>query len=562
MYGAFLVAALALAGAQTWALRETLPSPDTVEYFEVADQIVAVGYQRAMSLHWSPLYPLYLAAAAGALGRGLERELTVSVVGYAALLLLACTIVAFVVRSLGRSLWPDRDQSARLSWTACGLGITLYLCFSLFKVSLRLPDVLVLCFVTLALWSWCKGFQAGLGARWAFCAGIFGGLGFLSRANLLHWSVTLGLIACAIAPKASIRRRAMALSAFFLGLLVFVGPQAYVLSLERGRFTFGESGKLVFAETYGAVWERGEAEWPVQLAGRDVRIFPEYRMVNFPGFYDPGREYDGARVPFRLSAAIRGMSRAAHSCLFGYYSPSFALLWPLVWMTWPLLLFAGDMLAGRRGKGGQDDFPERQRAAWLLVTGGAVGVAMHLMSFCIGYYLAPYVFAMVTGLMLLMLRRLEESELARYGHRSCYIVAAGCAVVTLLSTMAMYRSAHSRGVQQGIAGTHAVVSALQHVPAPGSGLRRVAVGGHSIGQYFVRLSRSQVFADLPDLSVFDDPARLARAIEVLRDHDVRVVLAPLSACADSPAMPWRAVRGSGWCLLELGRGSGGVGSRI
>ena len=70
-----------------------------------------------------------------------------------------------------------------------------------------------------------------------------------------------------------------------------------------------------------------------------MRVFTESHDLNFPGFYEPGREFDDATIPFRLTKTVWTVVRAAHASLFGYWSPAFALMWPLFWALWPVMAY-------------------------------------------------------------------------------------------------------------------------------------------------------------------------------------------------------------------------------
>ena len=182
--------------------------------------------------------------------------------------------------------------------------------------------------------------------KWTAAAGVLSGVTYLARANLLHWSLVVGAVACVLAPGVPPRRRLLAFAGFCMGLMLVFGPQSYVFSTARGRFTFGETGKLGFADVYPAVWPGGVPAWPVVLEGGDVRLFTEPRDVQFPGFYDPSREFDDATIQFSLRRAAWAIPRSVNSCLMGAWSASFALMWPLLWAVWPLLLFGVGRFSG------------------------------------------------------------------------------------------------------------------------------------------------------------------------------------------------------------------------
>jgi hypothetical protein len=354
----------------------------------------------------------------------------------------------------------------------------------------------------------------------------------------LHWSVVVAAVACVLAPEARAAKRCAAYGVFLVGLLAIVGPQTYLLSTARGHFTFGESGKLVFAETYGAVWSGQYPAWPVRASDGDVRIFTETRDLNFPGFFEPGREYDDATVPFSVTKAMLTIVRSVHASLFGYWSPSFALMWPLCWVLWPALLFGvgvPSMLGGERAL--RREVVIRRRLSWFLMCAGAVGVGMHLVSFSLGYYLPPYLPP-------------DEPSARRQRYRAVWIVAIGLVLTTGLTSAGYLRRNMLRSISDAAADTSAITEALSALPSHGGGRRRIAVASTWLGIYGVRLSNSQVAADIPNPAVLHDPARSRGIVEALRAQGVVGILIPRTDAERDDPLPWRPVT-SAWALAEL-----------
>jgi hypothetical protein len=544
-----LLMACAIAALQILVFHNVQPAPDSIAYFEVADQIQRVGYAQALSLHWSPLYPLYLLAVRLIAAPPPARELLVTTVADAPLLVTLCGIVGAVFVSLGRLCFPDRDDVAR-AWLACACGLSIFFAFGVLRVGLRMPDALVTSLAMLAIWAWCQAMARDLDLRWSALAGLFSGLAFLARSNLLHWSLVVGAAACVLAPATRRARRWTAFFVFVVGLLAIAGPQVAVLSAARGHFTFGESGKLVFAETYGATWPAGHPAWPIRASGGDVRVFTDTRDLNFPGFYEPGREYDDAIVPFKASKALLTVVRSARATLFGYWSPSFALMWPLLWALWPACLFGIGGLAFFGSADRDRTQLLRQRVSWFLIASGSAGVAMHLLSFSLGYYLPPYLIPLFMGIYLAMLTPAPGDGVARTPRqRAAWIMAAGFCLVTVLSTASSLRRSDDRARVEATADTNALAAALDRLPATG-GRRRIAVAGSWLGTYAIRLSNSQVTADIPDPATLQDGPRRVSALRALRDLGVVAILGRRSLLQADDHLVWTPVTGD-WAIADI-----------
>jgi hypothetical protein len=552
---ATIALAAGLAAVQLRSLTTSMPPPDALTYFDVADQIQRVGYARALPLHWSPLYPVVIVAMRLLFHVQPAQELAATARLDAACLVALSTTVVLMFAWIAGACWPDR-ASVRLVYTCAGAALGLYFAFGVLRVGLRMPDALVAPLALCAVWAWCRALFTRLDLRWCAAAGLLSGLSYLARANLLHWSVLVGLVACIVAPAVPARRRASAYLAFAVGLIAVVGPQTYVLSRDRGYFTVGESGKIVFAETYGAVWPPDGHRWPVRPGGGDVRIFTERHDVRFPGFYDPGREFDDAVVPFRWRTAGWGLLSAVNATLFGFWAPSFSLAWALLWALWPIAFALADPrvrswhpLADQRF-----DAP-RLRIAVFLILAGAGGLTMHLLSKSIGYYLTPYLTAFFMGLYIVVLE-LDGPD-GTVHRRAVALTAAGFVLFTVLWCAQTLRPTAVRGREAATVEAQAMASVLGALPAAADGHRRIAAVGDWLGLYGVRLSNSQLAADIPDPEAIRDPVRRARAMTTLRKYGFAGVLARRQHLDDESG-EWKPIGDGTWALLDLRSTSGGA----
>ena len=539
----FVPIAIALGAVQFYLMRHVLPPPDGLQYFQVADQITRVGYLKALPIHWSPLYPLYVVATRALLPSDGARELTATSAGDAVLLVLLCLAATLAFLSLARLCWPDDDRP-RAAWVAYAGGLAIFLAFAILRVGLRMPDAMVTSIVIGILWSWGHAFARRLDLRWCLLAGICSGIGYLSRANLLHWSSAVAIVACVVAPDAPRGRRFAAFGVFAIGLLMFVGPETYVLSADRGQFTFGETGKIVFSESYGVAYPNGYPAWPVRKSGGDVRVFTESHVLNLPGFYDPGREFDDAKVPAQWGRLAWAVIRGVNACLFGNWAPSFALMWPLVWALWPVALFDIKW----RATGGDAGTMLRRRLAWFLILAGSGGFAMHLLSFCNGYYMPPYLIALLTGAALLVIDAAPVDARQRY--RACHIIAAGFLLVSVLWTLHYFRQAERRGQLGALPDAQRLATRLSALPPGPDGLRRIAVAGDWGALYGARLAGAQVLADLPIPAALHDATRWAAVVRALRSEGVVAVLIPRDEFRGGDPWPWEGVTDQ-WLIVDI-----------
>ena len=101
-----------------------------------------------------------------------------------------------------------------------------------------------------------------------------------------------------------------------------------------------------------------------------------------------------------------------------------------------------------------------------------------------------------------------------------------------------------------------MAAALTPYPISETGLRQIAaVGRNWLGLYGVRLSGSQLLADIPNPDVLHDPIRLAKAMETLRRQGIVALLVPGGALRPQDGLVWQPIGSGAWTIVDL-RASG------
>jgi hypothetical protein len=330
-------------------------------------------------------------------------------------------------------------------------------------------------------------------------------------------------------------RRIAAMAVFVLGLSVFALPQIGVLSAQKGELSLG-AGMIPLAEVYGVQWPQGGSAWPEKAADGDVRIFSTSREVHYPGFYEPEREYEGATILYSFPKMVRGGLRAAQSLLFGFWSSTYALLWPLLIAFLPAIFFGVRF---------------RRVESVFLVVCGAAGVATHFFSFCIGYYLGAYLVMFFGGLSMAMLDSKSADESRRLAGRALFATGMIFILAAFLTTFSYFRAASRRGIIEGNAETASLVQGLKEIPAQEGKLTRLAVAGEWLGLYAVRLSGAQVYAEIQKTDALHDRERTARILDALKAHDVRALIVPNGAWEGLEGLGPKPIKGTRWMRVEL-----------
>jgi hypothetical protein len=238
---------------QAWAHR-LIVDYDGVSYLDIADDYAHGAWSSAINGYWSPLYSWLLAIVIYPMKflRSSESTLLhlVNFSGY----LGAYASFEFFLSQLFRSEQNAHSDGlvagSETAWHTLGLGLFLYSSLYMANHAGSSPDIFVVLFVYLAagLLPRIQSGQAHAGTYGAFGAAL--GFGYLAKSAMFP----LSLVFLTVAGFICVRQRKGRL-VFLLALVCFAlvaGPWMAVLSHAKGRFTFGDVGRLAYAERAGA----------------------------------------------------------------------------------------------------------------------------------------------------------------------------------------------------------------------------------------------------------------------------------------------------------------------
>src|SRR5271157_5042174 len=288
-----LFASLALGLLHAWFGRYSM-NVDGMSYLDVGDSFFRRDWANAVNAWWSPLYPWTLGLVLGLAKPSPRWEFPlvhlvnfgVFVAALLAFRFLLHTLLAFS-REQTSGATPN-DGQALPQWALVLLAYPIFLWTALEVETLYgvSPDLAVMACVCLTAGMLLRLRQGD--KLWRFALfGLILGIGYWTKAVLFP----LGFVALATAylwrRSSPGWGRGMAVTS--LVFLCASAPLIFLLSHQKGRFTFGDSGKLNYARfvsprTYWRNWQ-GQGEVP----GSGTAVHPTRQLLRHPPLF----EFDG-----------------------------------------------------------------------------------------------------------------------------------------------------------------------------------------------------------------------------------------------------------------------------
>ena len=360
---AWILAAV-LGAAQAWISRFDLVN-DTVSYLDMGDYFFHGHPAAIINGIWSPLYAFLLGLTVTVFRTTIYSEYPVIHLLLFVIFLFALYCFEYFIRQLEsfhNAHTPRTPDFAHdWAWTAIAYVLFLWASLGLIGVYETNPDMLIAAFFYLACGFLLK-IAAGHATWKTFCAfGVTLGLGYLTKSVMFPLSIALLLVA-AILAKREPRRILIAVSAFFLLALPFIG----MLSAQKGHLTFGDSGKYNYAVHINQVprhhWQgSGSAFGAPVHPTREISAWPTAFEFNgplpgtYPAWYDPTFWYEGVQPHVHLRQELKAFGRnafgefdifflALNGTLFTTLLVSFIAskdriaVWKSVYRTWFLVI--------------------------------------------------------------------------------------------------------------------------------------------------------------------------------------------------------------------------------
>ncbi len=417
----FWLFAMVAGASQAWVARDTIAA-DGISYLDMGDAAAHGQWKALVNGYWSPGYPAAIAVGLAAVRPAPEHEFAVMHAVNFAIFLFALASFELFLRAL---IAASSDKRSLPPWLLQIIGYLLFawIALDLITVTVTSPDMFLAGFVFLSagiLLRIAAG-SVGWGTYVSFGAAL--GFGYYAKAPLFPLSfvfLALGVIAGWKA-RAPLRRSLLAVFVFVL----VVAPLVTLLSLDKHRLTFGDSGKLNYAwyvdgasyrhwqgDPLGAhsevapKWTAGPVSSGTPLhATRKILDSPSVYEFDgpvggtYPVWYDPSYWNDGIHIQFDLRQEIRkivtnirflyALALNVHAIQLFQNGHSYLLFSPLL-----AVVFIGLLYLAARHDGTFVFWP----AAWMAVLPALAALGMYVLVYCEPRHVAPFLALLFAGL--------------------------------------------------------------------------------------------------------------------------------------------------------------------
>jgi len=351
--------------SQAWSWRFYI-EPDGVSYIEIAHAYIQRDFANAVNAYWSPLYSWLLALVISVAHVPEYREATSLHLVNFFVYLLSLASFAFFFEELTAFLRASAGETlsrTRWAWNVFGYSLFFFAALQLVGVGIDQPDLIVLAASLLATGLLIR-MKRGAASWVAYLAlGITLAAAYLAKAVM--FPLAFFFIFSSLHAPGNWKRSALRTTTALVTFLIVASPWILTLSNAKGRFTFGDTGRLNYAFYVNDLVNR--PYWHGEDAGlgtpthshRRLNAIPPVEDVFGPGpgsyplWYDPSYWYDGVRPHFEwrgqlrtlraslgdyfhMLSAQRGIATAFLTLVFfsgwkGEWLKEFARLWP-VWL--------------------------------------------------------------------------------------------------------------------------------------------------------------------------------------------------------------------------------------
>jgi len=528
-------------------------NPDGVSYLDVGQSFFHRDWANAVNAWWSPLYSWTLGLVLGIVNPGPKWEFPLVHLVNLAVFLLALFAFRFFLHALLKfneplsKPWPQ-DRKSLPQWAFMLLAYPIFLWIALevetlYDVS---PDMAVLaCFCLSA------GFLLRLRPEdklWKFALfGLILGLGYWTKTILFP----LGFVILATGywwRRGNRWGRGIAVA--LLAFLCSSAPLIFLLSAQKDRFTFGDSGRLNFAwyvspHTFWRNWQgevpgSGTPAHPTRQLLQHPPVFQFDGPVvgTYPPWTDPSYWNEGLQGHFKLKPELEVLAGTVPSEL------------RLLLLARPQLVTALIVLALLSGS----EWFTGLHQLWPLIAMSGAGMALYLPLVENDRYLGGFVIVLFLTLLIALRLRVWDQTSAAYVTLAVFLTMTAATADYTVRILTNHLAIPGSGPNSTVQDVTAAEELWRMGIRPGD---KVAVIGDGTGAYWARLAKLRIIAEIMDANhgpreFWDSPEEVRESVyQIFAKTPAKLVVSTCRVCPPGLMNGWENIAGTPYCVYRL-----------
>jgi hypothetical protein len=541
-----------LGALHAWAGR-TAMNPDGISYLDVGNSFFRHDWANALNAWWSPLYAWTLGIVVGLFNPTSAKEFPLVHLMNFCIFLFALFTFRYLLHSFP-SFRPEPPASPNApgrplpAWLLVLLGYPTFLWIALevetvYDVS---PDLAVMA---------CFCLSCGLllrlrndGPFWTFV--LFGfvlGFGYWTKAILFPLGV--GTLVLAYLWK---RKRSGWARRILVAGLVFLftcSPLIFLLSQQKGRFTFGDSGKTNYAwyispRTFWRNWQGKEigSGTPKHATRQLLDHPPLYEfdgpvVGTYPPWTDPSYWNDGLKWHFKLKPQIEVLMGTIPSVIRLFFRSRPELAAGVIILV---------LLSGRLWWTGLVEL-------WPLLAISILGIGLYVPILENDRYLGGFILVLFLSVLVSVRLSSEENSAAWVSIAVFVIMALGTADYSV-RILTNHLAIPGDGPNSTLTDLKAAEQLGQMGLNPGD---KIAVILDGTGAYWAHLAKLRIVAEIMDTFHGSRefwnaaPEVQQHVFELFRGAHAKAVVTNCPACPPGIPLGWESIQGTPYCVRSL-----------
>jgi hypothetical protein len=546
----FWLMAILLGIFHAWTGRHSM-GPDGISYLDIGDAYFRGDWNMALNAYWSPFYSWLLGLLLFLLKPSSYNEFTIVHIVNFVIYLFALGSFHFFLIGLLRfhrnwAVTISKDGDVALSeGVLLALGYTLFIWSSLRLITIEAvtPDMLVSAFVYLI-----SGIllRIRLGANSWLRFIIFGiVLGFS------YFSKSIFYIASSVFLPGNLRKAIPRTLVTLVSFLLIVSPFIFALSKTKGRFTFGDAGKLNYL---WLVNHEPDPSLEDRTLKHPVRLIPSIPVIyefgtpiygTYPLWYDPSYWSEGVKLKFHLGRQVNTLKSNIER-IFNDLEAGI--------IVYGILIF--HFMSYR-----ERSFMKGMLEYWFLTIPAVLALAMYSLVLVEPRYIGPFIVLLCMGLFSAV--RVPDSQGAKRWMRSTVISMLLLISIPIAYSVMQYTYSILSHSVQGKSNSN-----LDHVHwQVADGMKqmgfhsgdKICYVGDSYGAYWARLARLQIVAytqplryiSFSEANCLVDPV----FIKSLAKIKVKGIVAQMISEKSFPHTNWKQIGNTDYYVYSLERQS-------